>query len=188
MVTSEQGWVKCVCSNKKCLWVIIFLSQNIFPTPPNHCIKIEKLGWCSEPQPLSPNPRRGKPGMMPVSLRQAGVILEDSGSRGQERYEASFALQGQGESRGWIPLHDTLGSFPVFFVTFPPPPPPGTNAPSANVTVAFHEAYVGVVVMNQLNCHAILGSFRGKIKKENLWRKPRAGQRPLSLLQSYPPS
>lgn len=55
----------------------------------------------------------------------------------------------------WVTCQSALCPF------LPPPLPLGTNAPSANVTVASHEACIGVVVMKQLNCRASLGSFGG---------------------------
>lgn len=66
------------------------------------------------------------------------------------------------------------------------PPPLGKNTPSAHVTAAFHEAYVGVVVMNQLNYHAILGFF--SVWGEHTFGENHELANVLSLLQSSPPS
>lgn len=129
----------------------------------------------------------GNLGMMWASLRQVGYYVRGFWQQRTIKVGGISLSLNRGR-KSWL----NTPSWPIESLTSLlcdlHPPLPGTNAPSANVTVAFHKAYVGVVVMNQLNCHAILGSFRGKIKKESLWRKPRAGQRPLSLLQSYPPS
>lgn len=121
----------------------------------------------------------GKLGMTWVSLRQVGDCVR--GFWQQRTIEVGCISHSLRRGRkSWLNTTSWHAASLTSLLCDLHSPPSGTNAPSANVTVAFHEAYVGVVVMNQLNCHDILGSFRGKRQKENLWRKPRAGQCPLS--------
>lgn len=62
-----------------------------------------------------------------------------------------------------------------------------TSALSANVTVAFQKAYLGVVGMNQLNCHASPGSCTVRGLGETFGENHEPAN-VLSLLQTFPPS